>query len=196
MIDARIPIVPLNTVLFPGGLLPLRIFEPRYVDMVSQCIKSGTGFGVCLIREGGEVGAAVSTYDIGTFAVIRDWQLRHDGILGVTVQGKQRFHITRQQISDANLILADVSYIDIEPNVELPTEYTSLAEWIRRSGSRTEPSEQDSPKPFSDASWVGFRLADCLPLKLQRKQYFLQLDDPIQRLERLNDVMNQMDLHV
>lgn len=196
MSETRIPIVPLKTVLFPGGFLPLRIFEPRYVDMISQCVKSGTGFGVCLIREGGNLGSTVSTYEIGTFATIRDWHLRHDGILGVKVQGKQRFHIIRQHITDSKLVVADVSYMDVEPNMELPTKYTSLAEWIKRSASSNEPQELESPKPFSDASWVGFRLADCLPLKLQQKQYFLQLDDPIQRLERLNDVMNQMDLHV
>ena len=82
-----IPLFPLNTVLFPDGLLPLRIFEPRYVDMISECLKSGTGFGVCLISDGQETGQAASIYEIGTLANIVDFQTEEDGLLGITVLG-------------------------------------------------------------------------------------------------------------
>ena len=88
-----VPLFPLNTVLFPGGVLPLRIFEPRYLDMVSDCLKSDTGIGVVLIKDGAETGKAADTYDTGTLSGISYWHKRPDGILGVTLKGDQRFRI-------------------------------------------------------------------------------------------------------
>src|SRR3569833_51867 len=89
----HIPLFPLNTVLFPGGILPLRIFEPRYMEMVSVCMKEQSGIGVCLILSGKEVGEAATTNDVGTFVRIIDWDQRDDGMLGITVQGEQRFRV-------------------------------------------------------------------------------------------------------
>lgn len=193
MSAVEISIFPLNTVLFPGGALPLRIFEPRYTDMISQCMRTNTGFGVCLIREGKEVGRAAEFHEVGTLARIVDFHMQRDGILGVTVNGEARFRVLNYDIAKDQLITAEVEYFNNEPKLPVPSEYQEL---IRMYETHVPESKSVIQKPAEirdDASWLGFRLAETLPLRMAQKQYFLQLHEPLLRLERIDDVMHQLN---
>ncbi len=190
----RIPIFPLHTVLFPDGPLPLRVFEPRYLDMISTCLKGGTGFGVCLIRDGSEVGEAATTYEVGTVALIHDWHTRHDGLLGITARGEARFRIVSEEVQRNQLLMAEVEILPAEASTDIPAEYLHLADLLRHIIGQIGHRYADLPARYGDASWVGFRLAELLPLRLAQKQYFLQLNDPIQRLERLGAVLESLEI--
>lgn len=189
-----IPLFPLHAVLFPGGTLPLRIFEPRYLDMVSDCMKQQKGFGVCLIREGSEVGTAADTYEIGTLSDICYFNKQPDGLLGITAQGLQRFKIISQHVQSDQLTLAEVSLLENEPPSPLPEQYAGAADTLRKLLDQLGYPFVKMEKKYDDASWVSSRLAELLPIRLEQKQYFLQLDDPLQRLERLFALMNEMDI--
>lgn len=180
--------------LFPGAPLPLRIFEARYTDMISQCLKAEIGFGVCLITEGKEVGGLASTHGVGTLASIQDWHMRRDGLLGIVAKGEKRFHVNKQNVEDNNLMFAEVEYFEDEIQKSIPSEYDGLIEILEDRLSQLESRFEKEKTYYDDASWVGFRLAELLPLRLSQKQYFLQLSDPMQRLERLDDVLQHIDI--
>lgn len=191
--EMEIPLFPLNTVLFPEGILPLRIFEPRYLDMVSHCMKGGTGFGVCLIREGAEVGAAPTVFPTGTLAKIIDWDRHDDGLLGITACGQQRFHIVSKKIEAQQLIMANVEMISDEPGHEVPSAYQSIVDLLREIIEQPSRPCVRVPKRYADASWVGFRLSELLPLRLSLKQELLELNDPLQRLDQVHAILGQLD---
>ncbi|MDT8383997.1 MAG: LON peptidase substrate-binding domain-containing protein [Gammaproteobacteria bacterium] len=189
-----IPLFPLHAVLFPGGTLPLRIFEPRYLDMVSDCMKNQKGFGVCLIREGSEVGKAADTYEVGTLSEISYFNQQSDGLLGITAQGRQRFKIISQQVQANQLTTAEVILLENENSGPLPKPYVRIADTLRKLLEQLDYPFIKMEKRYDDASWVSSRLAELLPIRLEQKQYFLQLDDPLQRLERLAALMDEMDI--
>ncbi len=188
-----IPLFPLHTVLFPGGPLPLRIFEPRYLDMVSRCLKTETGLGICLIREGSEVGAAPQVCDVGTLSFITYWNKRSDGLLGITVRGAQRIRIVSRHIAPNQLTSADVELIANEPEVSLPKQFAYLADLARRIIDQLEPPYTTMDKRFDDAGWVGARLTELLPLALATKQEMLELSDPLERLMRLGRLLPELE---
>ena len=194
MSAVEIPIFPLNTVLFPNSYLPLRIFEPRYTDMISHCMKTGTGFGVCLIRDGKEVGPAADFHEVGTLARIVDFNMQKDGILGVMVQGESRFRVLNYNIAKDQLITAEIEYFDKEPTVAVPDEFHDLVRVVEQRIPEKQLSKDDHLRFNNDASWLGFRLAEVLPLRLSQKQYFLQLHEPLLRLERIEDAMSHIEL--
>jgi len=194
MAELDLPLFPLNTVLFPEGPLPLRIFEPRYLDMVSACLRRGNGFGICLIESGAEVGEVAKTYQVGTLARITDWHQRNDGLLGITVVGEQRFQIVSTQVHPNQLIQAQVELIDNESATELPTEYLPITDFLRQLIKQVPDLFAPVPLKYSDATWVGCRLAELLPIPLTQKQYLLQMNEPIQRLERMRLLMESMDI--
>jgi len=194
MTSQTIPLFPLHTVLFPGGTLPLRIFEPRYLDMVSNCMKTGKGFGVCLIREGSEVGRAADTYDIGTLCDITYFDKQPDGLLGITAEGRQRFQIISTEVQHNQLTLANVTLLDNEVTCPLPPEYTTAADILRALLEQLGYPFAKMQKHYDEASWVSSRLAELLPIRLEQKQYFLQLDDPVQRLERLTALLEDLEI--
>ncbi len=187
--ELTVPLFPLHTVLFPGGALPLRVFEPRYLDMISNCMKDGSNFGVCLIQEGKDTGAAARTYDVGTLVEISYFHLRDDGLLGITIQGLQRFHIDRLRVQDNQLIIADVHRLANEEHVPLPAAYRHMAVMLRAMITQMGYPYVRLPENYDDAYWVGARLSELLPLPLSQKQYFLQLDEPLQRLEYLSQLI-------
>lgn len=181
-----IPLFPLNAVLFPGGQLSLRIFEPRYLDLVRECSRSGSGFGVCLILAGREAGAPATPAAVGTLAQIEDFYALPDGLLGIRARGSRRFRATSTRVRDNGLVHGAVSWLTEEPQVDMPPEYGLLALILERlleqvGGEHARAERQR----FDDASWVGFRLAELLPVELTERQQWLQLTDPLQRLDGL-----------
>ena len=180
----EVPLFPLRTVLFPGGPLPLRIFEPRYLDMVSTCLRNDHGFGVVLIREGQEVGPA-SIYDVGTMADIVDWYQGSDGLLGVTARGRGRFRVVSVREQSDGLKLGEIQPIAPEPARELPPGYEPMARVLREILDELGTHYQDLEKYYNDASWVGYRFAEILPVPAAQRQTYLEMDDAEQRLELL-----------
>jgi Lon protease-like protein len=189
MSTLTIPLFPLNSVLFPGGPLPLRIFEPRYLDMVSRCLKEGSGFGVVLIRDGDEVGEVPQIYDVGTFGRISYWEQRSDGLLGITVTGEQRFRILHSMVQPSRLIEAEVTLLPLSPPQPLPKRHAALATLLQRILDEMEPPHLILERDYANADWVSGRLVELLPLDPAIKQRLLQEDDPLRRLDRLAEVL-------
>lgn len=182
-----IALFPLNIVLFPDGPLPLRIFETRYVDMVRRCMREDSAFGVVLIREGGEVGHA-ETYDIGTMAKITDFDPLPDGLLGLSCVGKQRFRIVKRSKQADGLNLGEVEWLAAEAAVAVPERHARLARLLQTVLPQLGEVYTDIEMRLEDAAWVGHRLAEILPIPLSDKQTYLELDDPLQRLDALADL--------
>ncbi|MDB6084051.1 MAG: peptidase lon protein [Gammaproteobacteria bacterium] len=179
-----IALFPLNIVLFPDGLLPLRIFETRYVDMVRRCMREERGFGVVLIREGNEVGPA-EIYDVGTVANITDFDTLPDGLLGLSCVGRRRFRIVTKTLQSDGLNLGEVEWLINEPTVPVPERHTRLAALLEIVLPQLGEVYTDIDMRLDDAAWVGHRLAEILPIPLAEKQSFLEMDDPVQRLDLL-----------
>lgn len=189
-----IPLFPLHSVLFPGGPLALRIFEARYLDMVGRCLKEGSGFGVVLIRDGSEVGEAPEVYEIGTLGHIRYWERRRDGLLGITFTGEQRFRILEREIEPNQLMVAEVELLPNEPAVAVPRQHRGLVELLSRTLGELGHPYLTMPKAYDDSAWVGARLVELLPLDLVQKQRLLQLNDPLERLLRLEAILNRKNV--
>jgi len=181
--SADIPLFPLNTVLFPGGPLSLRIFEPRYLDLVRECTRNGSGFGVCLILQGREAGEPAVPAAVGTFARIVDFYTLPDGLLGIRATGGERFHVGRSRVRDNGLAHGQVQFWPDEPKAAIPPEYALLVTILERLLDKMKtPYERAS---LDDASWVGFRLAEALPLENRERQHLLQITDPLARLGQI-----------
>lgn len=183
--ELEIPLFPLRTVLFPGGALPLRVFEQRYLGLVGECMREGYGFGVCLIQAGEEVGAPAEVYEIGTLAEIVDWNSGEDGILQITALGRRRFRVLARRTDERGLVRARVSLLAEAGSTALPQRYRPLAELLRLLIERIEGPYADIPRHFQDAVWVGGRLFELLPLPNEEKYRYLTVDDPLERLRGL-----------
>ena len=173
---------PLNTVLFPGGPLPLRIFETRYLDMLSRCLKSDAGFGVCLIEQGSETGRA-RTYTVGTLARVRDWSNDADGLLHILATGERRFRIQRMRAQHDGLYLGEVEWLPDESPLPLPESAQPLAELLRTLLAPMTERYATITEAYDDSSWVGYRLAELLPLPVKQRQHLLELSDAQLRLD-------------
>jgi Lon protease-like protein len=186
MATMRLPLFPLNSVLFPGGVMPLRIFEPRYLQMISACMKEGSGFGIALILSGSEVGEAAKTYDVGNYVRIIDWTMRDDGLLGITIQSEGRFRILASDVHPSQLIYADVEpIIEEQQSQTIPPQYSAAVDLLRDIINKVGGPYAELEPHYDDPLWVSGRLAELLPIELLQKQHLLQMDDPLQRLERL-----------
>ena len=180
----RLPLFPLGSVLFPGGELRLRIFERRYLDMVRDCARDHCGFGICLILKGSEIGAPATPAAIGTQARITDFYTMPDGLLGISVRGDRRFHVERITVRDSGLIVGDVQWFDEERPQSMPAQHGLLAALLENLLTQFGDLPDDA-RCLDDAAWVGWRLSEILPLDPNDRQFLLQIDDPIQRLDQL-----------
>jgi uncharacterized protein len=186
----EMPLFPLASVLFPGGQLQLRIFEPRYLDLVRECTRHGTGFGVCLILQGQEVGEPAVPAAIGTIARISDFHRDDDGLLGIVAEGGARFRVARSRVRSDGLLRGDVEVWPDEPEQQVPVEFALLQTILERRIETMAPHWRDAPRSaYDDASWLGFRLAELLPLDVGEQQRMLELNDPVQRLAELRDIL-------
>jgi hypothetical protein len=177
----QVPLFPLRTVLFPEGPLPLRIFEPRYLDMVSECLKNDQRFGVLLIKEGSETGPA-TTYDVGTLARISDWYQGSDGLLGVTAVGEQRFRLLSVERCKNGLHVGQIEILAEQAAMPLPDEFRPLAQVLEGVLDDLGRLYESIDRRYDDAAWVGYRFAEILPIAPEEKQASLEADDPLRRL--------------
>ncbi len=184
------PLFPLATVLFPRGQLSLRIFEPRYLDLVRECALNNSGFGVCLITRGTETDPAALPAAVGTVARITDFHRGADGLLTILVEGTERFTAKRSRARHDGLLRGHVAVWATEPQQEVPVEFALLQSIAERLVETMSPQWRNTQRSdYDDASWLGFRLAELLPLDLAEQQHLLELVDPLMRLAELRDIL-------
>lgn len=197
MADASAPqslaLFPVRTVLLPGAALGLRVFETRYLDMVRECGHLGRGFGVCLIIEGEEVGEPATPAAFGTEAVIEDFDTGDDGVLTLRVRGARRFHARRLRVRDNGLQVADIEWCRCDPTESVRPEHSLLSAILQRvlehaGGEHASAADEH----LDDAAWVGWRLAEFLPIQDAHRQQLLQIDDAHERLDRLLQLIDEV----
>ena len=196
-----LPLFPLGTVLFPDGVLPLRIFEVRYLDMIGRCHKAGAPFGVVALTQGNEVrqpGASEAFSSVGTLATISDFEAPRPGLMMIRAQGAQRFRITSRDQLKHGLWIADVEGILADMAVPIPDDLkitsTALARLIESLEQKTDAPQQmplQRPWKLDDCGWVANRWCELLPLPVQLKQRLMELDNPLVRLELVSDVLSR-----
>lgn len=188
----ELPLFPLNTVLFPGGPLALRIFEPRYLDLVSRCLREGSGFGVLRLDAGREAGGPADFSDTGTEARIVDFSRLEDGLLGITCLGQERIRVLEAWRQPDGLNMGLVEDLPPDPGVAVPEDYAFMEEILQRILPELGETYAAIPQRFGDAAWLGNRLSEMLPLETADKQVLLEMMDPLARLEALAEVVRQM----
>ena len=188
--QADLPLFPLRTVLFPCGRLPLRIFEQRYMDMAKVCLRDGSPFGVCLIREGGEVGSPALLEDVGCLARIVEWDMPQLGVLQVLARGERRFRIRGQRAQADGLLRARVELLAEETDVPLEADTDLCARVLRKAIESGGEELVQPPLNYASAAWVSARLAELLPLSLAAKQRLLEMDEARDRIEILRRLIS------
>jgi Lon protease-like protein len=171
-----IPLFPLGTVLFPGGVMSLKIFEPRYLDMISTCLRTGSGFGINLIKSGSEVGEAANCWPVGTYARVTDWHSLPGGLLGITVRGERRYRVIRTQVEPDNLLMAEVEWLSEKEDVSVSELEDSSYAWLRKLLDQYGLSAVGRGVKYGAVSALVWRLAETLPLSLAARQTLLELD--------------------
>lgn len=172
----EMPIFPLGTVLFPGGVLPLKIFEQRYLDMTKACLRDGTPFGVCLIREGREVGTPAVPSSIGCMARIREWDMPQLGIFLLITEGTERFHLGETRVDRSGLLIGDVEPLPLPADPPLPPEFDPCVSMLKVIVEKIGEDKLPSTACYEDPAWVAYRLAEFLPLESPARQRLLEMD--------------------
>jgi Lon protease-like protein len=193
-----LPLFPLHTVLFPGGVLPLKVFEQRYIAMTKMCLRDERPFGVCLITQGDEVargdGAMPEIATVGTLARITDFDMPQMGVLHLMTEGSARFEVREREADASGLIVAQVTTLAEEPRHSLAETYARLAKLLALIASRVGPQNFPAQTRYDDATWVGYRLAELLPLPLSIKQSMLEVNDANVRLAALKQFLERQGL--
>lgn len=194
-----LPLFPLGTVLFPGGELPLRVFEVRYLDLIDKCHKADAPFGVVNLQQGSEVQVAGAPHEqldaIGTLAHIVTLERPQAGLLLVQCKGSQRFRIEKQERLKHGLWVADVTLLPDDSAVAIPDDLRHAADALRKV--RTSLRERGAlgadggPGTYEDCGWIANRWCELLPLKNELKQRLMALDNPLLRLELVADILSR-----
>ena len=193
----ELPLFPLGNVLFCGGRLPLQIFEPRYIDMISACTKSNTGFGIVLIRQGNEVRTdkdeqAPSVFDVGTYASIVDFNPLPNGRLGTISEGGPKFRVCRTWEKDDRLLMGEVEFLPEENAAEIGEQFQPLVVILRRLAEDPIIQRLGLEIDFTDARSVSWRLAELLPVDPETKQSLLQMQIPRERLAEIKRLVAKL----
>ena len=192
----ELPLFPLGTVLFPGGVLPLRIFEPRYLDMIANCMRDSSPFGVVLLRRGGEVindsnRSEVEFHEVGTEARIFDFSQTEKGILAVVASGERRFVVDRAESASDGLTIGHVSFFADECDSDITGEHGELMEVLIDLMKHPLVQELKLDVDLTKASSVSYRLSDLLPVAAEEKQKLLEIDSGEERLSRLREIIDK-----
>ena len=181
----ELPLFPLSGIVMPGGLMPLRLFERRYIDMVTACMRGGTGFGVCLIRDGREAGQPAEPYPLGTEVEIVDFDQGADGLLHITARGVREFSVLTYAADDSQLMIGEVEPRPSAGPTPMEPEFETLAGKLDLILRYVEPDFSYPEKHLDDADWVCHRLLELLPLAPPAKFELLQMESNRERLETL-----------
>lgn len=184
-----LPLFPLSTVLFPGGRLPLKIFEQRYLDLVKNCLADNSTFGLCAIREGHEVGEPAVPFEVGTEVRIAEWDMPQPGIFHIEVEGLERYVADSWELHGVGTLIASIQPVSTEESCAIPEDLRLCPEVLKRiMADNTMPVPESH---FEDAVWVGYRLSERLPFKLKVKQDLLEMNDPLTRLRILDQFLRK-----
>jgi Lon protease-like protein len=190
-VSTALPLFPLNAVVFPGGRLPLKIFEQRYLEMVKQAIAADAPFGICAIREGAETGKPATPYSVGTRVRITDWDMLQTGILHIGTQAQERFVIRSTRAEPSGLLIGEVEAVSTEAAIAVPADLELAVEILRHVINEYGEAHFPPPHDFGNAVWVGYRLSEVLPLKLSIRQNLLEMNDSITRLRILTEFLRR-----
>lgn len=185
-----IDLFPVNSVLFPDGIARLKVFEARYVDLVTRCLKNEQPFGFCLIKSGSEVGETAVPFEVGTLAYITDWSMPQQGVFNITVLGGQRFRIHGYEEESGHLLRANISLLEESPREKIEAEFGTTLEVLYKLMRRVNPQHFSTPHRTDDIDWVANRLAELLPIDNADRQSLLEQDDARVRLQAIEDVLN------
>ncbi len=193
---SELPLFPLSGVLLPFGRVPLQIFEPRYLDMVRDCLKTNSAFGVVWIRRGAEVvqrgRAAAELGDYGTCARIVDWDQLPNGLLGITIEGTQRFELIETHTRANGLVVGQVELQAAIPAAPLSADWLSLLDVLRSVETHPHVERMQLRVDYNDAWQVGYTLVQLLPLEESLKYELLGLDSVDALLAELHALLNQI----
>lgn len=190
-----VPVFLLPTVLFPGGHLPLKVFEQRYIDMVRECCANNSFFAACLLDPKQKANRRMTHMRVGTLAQIIDFSTLDDGLLGINTRGRQRYLIETTRMRDNGLMIADVNVLESPSPMPVPAAFSVLAMICGRFMEQLGDRYPDfMPSDLDDANWVGFRMAEFLPYEMEEKQVLLQIDDPVERLQLILDTMSKFQI--
>lgn len=184
-----LPLFPLGTVLFPGGRLPMKIFEQRYLDLIKHCLAENTTFGLCGIREGQEVGEPAVPFAVGTEVRIVEWDMPQTGMFHIVVEGLERYVARSWAAEDSGLLIGEVDSVSRERACAVPDDLRLCAEVLRHATLSHLPPVSEGQ--YQDAVWVGYRLSEMLPFKLSIKQHLLEMNDSTMRLRLLDQFLRQ-----
>ena len=198
-ISNDIPLFPLNIVLFPGGRFDLQIFERRYIDLVSHCMRTGTGFGICLLKSGEETSEEnlhQTVHKTGTYANIVDWDQLDSGLLGITIEGAVKFVAQHFWQEDDDVLHASVQFSDIESTeaeaIPLGDQFTALSELLQNLENHPLVTERNLSIDYSDLRQLGWRLSELIPLGINVRQELLEMNDPLERLSKIEKLVSDM----
>lgn len=184
-------IFPLNTIIFPGGILPLQIFEQRYLSLIKDCMKNETGFVIVLISEGKEVGAAPQIYSVGCYVEIIDWESLPNGLLGISIQAKERVRLSNISVRDDGLLLAETSPLEssLEPAPDkqptLPDVFLPLADTLKQLMQHPFAKRYQDSIDYENVADICYRLSELLPISNKEKQSLLETESAQQMLDQL-----------
>ncbi len=182
-----LPLFPLSSIVFPGGHMPVKVFEQRYLDLIKNCLLQDTTFGVCGIREGSEVGAPAVPYEVGTEVRIVEWDMPQTGIFHIVVAGVGRYVARSWQADNQGLLVAQVETVSSEADCAVPDELRLCVQVLKHALGDTGLSENH----FENAVWVGYRLSEILPFRLKVKQDLLEMNDSLMRLRIIDQFLRK-----
>lgn len=192
---SRIPVFPLNSVLLPGGLLPLRIFESRYLDMVTRSLREDSLFVISLLTSGAEVGKAAECESIGVSVKVYDWEGLPGDLLGITVLAKNKVRLSSQSVERDNLLTAEAEALPPEPDLSVRDIDSRLVELLRRILKELPLPYSSDLSHFDDLGWVANRLVEVLPFPLELKQHFLEESSPVRRMDLVHEALKRLELN-
>ncbi|MGQ7844126.1 LON peptidase substrate-binding domain-containing protein [Granulosicoccus sp. 3-233] len=181
----QLPLFPLSSIVLPDGLMPLRLFERRYIDMIKDCFRNDSGFGVCLIKSGREAGGVAEPYPLGTRVSIVDFDQGSDGLLHITVKGEEEFRLLTYVTADSGLLVGEVEVFAARPPTPMLPEFELLAKKLDLILSYLETDIHFEQMRLDDADWVSHRLLEVLPLASEAKYELLQMESNHERLNAL-----------
>lgn len=195
----QIPLFPLRVVMFPRGRLNLQIFERRYIDLVTHCMRTSSGFGICLLKEGEEViqeGTNQTIHRTGTYSNIIDWDQLENGLLGITVEGSAKFSIEDCWQSDSGVLQGNVRFNETDnvgrETIPLDDQYTALADLLQNLESHPLVEQKKLIIDYNNLWDLGWRLSELIPIEIEQKQQLLEIDDPWERIQSIEQLVSDL----
>lgn len=189
----KTPLFPLNSIVLPRGRIPLQLFEPRYLDMLAQCMKTNRGFVVLMLRGGREAGPDADFYDMGTYVRIVDFRQMDNGLLGITVEGEGKVVVLKSWREPDGLYMGEIEWLMEESDTDIPEEYEELVSVLRALVQHPVVKDLEMTIDYDDSRDVGWRLTELLPIDKDEKQRLVELTDPLERLDVLHNIIQQME---